>query len=172
MPLPVEYDDDKGSGDDVGPKFPVTALTARILTLLSLIVSVVVLKTNDQSFDNGFVLTYKDFRSYNILHAKEEASDYKLWLPKVQFLRRQGDGSAAGNGVWSSVWGDNGHQEVRRGQYTKVAGFSYSDLCPHNIPSCGMHCLCDFFCPFITSASTLADPKFINFHGLKRSPED
>ncbi|KAL2233239.1 UNVERIFIED_CONTAM: CASP-like protein PIMP1 [Sesamum indicum] len=68
MPVGVEYDD-KGSGDGVGvgSKFPVTALTARLLTLLSLIISVVVLKTNDKSFDNGYVLTYKDFRSYKYM---------------------------------------------------------------------------------------------------------
>ncbi|KAI3453217.1 hypothetical protein Pfo_009880 [Paulownia fortunei] len=54
-------------GADYGSKFPVTTLTARVVTLASLIVSVAVLKTNNVTFDNGYVLTYKDFRSYKYM---------------------------------------------------------------------------------------------------------
>ncbi|KAK4423341.1 hypothetical protein Salat_1916900 [Sesamum alatum] len=64
MPLPDQYDDE---GVHVGSKFPVTALTARLVTLVSLIVSIGVLKTNDTTFDNGYVLTYNDFRSYKYM---------------------------------------------------------------------------------------------------------
>ncbi|KAI3453216.1 hypothetical protein Pfo_009879 [Paulownia fortunei] len=52
---------------EYGSKFPVTTLTARVVTMASLIVSVAVLKTNDATLDDGYVLSYKDFRSYKYM---------------------------------------------------------------------------------------------------------
>ncbi|KAG8382652.1 hypothetical protein BUALT_Bualt05G0099600 [Buddleja alternifolia] len=60
-----KYDDRTQA--EYSSKFPVTRLTARVITLASLIVSLAVLKTNDVTFDNGYVLTYKDFRSYKYM---------------------------------------------------------------------------------------------------------
>lgn len=47
-----------------GSKSPITALTTRFVTLISLAVSIAVLVAYDEKLDNGYVLTYKDFRSY------------------------------------------------------------------------------------------------------------
>ncbi|KAL8053116.1 hypothetical protein ABFS82_05G052100 [Erythranthe guttata] len=55
--------DDVGS-DKYGTKFPKTSLTARVVTLVSLIVSAAVLKTNTVSFDDVTFLSYKTFHSY------------------------------------------------------------------------------------------------------------
>ncbi|XP_075482881.1 CASP-like protein 4D1 [Primulina tabacum] len=49
---------------DYGSKSPKTALTTRVVTLISLAVSIAVLAAHDETLDNGYVLTYKDFRSY------------------------------------------------------------------------------------------------------------
>ncbi|XP_011070713.1 CASP-like protein 4D1 [Sesamum indicum] len=55
---------DEGGG--YGSKFPVTVLGARVLTLVSLIVSVVLLETNTVTVD-GYHVSYHDFRSYKFM---------------------------------------------------------------------------------------------------------
>ncbi|KAK4423342.1 CASP-like protein 4D1 [Sesamum alatum] len=58
-----QYDDEEGG---IGSRFPVTVVGARVITLVSLIVSVVVLKTNTVTLD-GYHVTYHDFRSYKFM---------------------------------------------------------------------------------------------------------
>ncbi|PIM97388.1 hypothetical protein CDL12_23106 [Handroanthus impetiginosus] len=65
MSHPGLYNDNGVSG--YGSKFPITTLIARAGTLASLIVSVAVLKTNDVTLDNRYVVTYNDFRSYKYM---------------------------------------------------------------------------------------------------------
>lgn len=60
-----QYDD--GAGSEYGSKFPITSVTARIVTLVSLIVTIAVIKINHLTYDNGYVRTYKDFRSYRFV---------------------------------------------------------------------------------------------------------
>ncbi|KAL0296536.1 UNVERIFIED_CONTAM: CASP-like protein 4D1 [Sesamum radiatum] len=59
-----QYDIDEGRG--YGSKFPVTVLGARVITLVSLIVSAVVLDTNTVTIDD-YRVSYHDFRSYKFM---------------------------------------------------------------------------------------------------------
>lgn len=56
-----QYDDDSSR---YSSKFPVTSLTARVVTLVTLVVSAAVLKTNNVKSEDVILLSYKSFHSY------------------------------------------------------------------------------------------------------------